>query len=97
MKRMHKSLKEDCKIAESYGYYYFNVDNKSMAEFHSDNCTEFLAKLTNVPFHGMLSVWKAPEEKPFICFGHDECIFKWFVPTFLPSSEYLCMCVCAHV
>ncbi len=76
-----KRLKEDSKVATSSGYYYYNVDNKLMVEFHVDDCSEFLTTLSNIPFRGMLSVRKAPEVKPLICFGHNECIFKQFVLT----------------
>jgi hypothetical protein len=65
----------------SSGYYYYNVDNKPMVEFHVDDCSEFLTTLSNIPFCGMLSVRKAPEVKTLACFRHDECIFKQFVLT----------------
>jgi hypothetical protein len=74
-------LGKNGKVAEGTGHYYSNDAQIRMVEFHVDDSVEFPKMLNHIPFRGMLSVRKPPEVKPFICFGHDECIFKQFILT----------------
>ncbi len=71
-------MKEEKKVAENAVYKYKNEDGKDMVEFNVNDCSKLLNHLSRLPFQGMLSARKAPEDKPIICFGHDECIFKQF-------------------
>jgi hypothetical protein len=66
------------------GFRYTSELGESMVELHVDEIpNNKLLTIINATckFGGKLSVRMAPEEKPLLSFGHDECIFRQFIFT----------------
>jgi len=66
------------------GFRYTSELGESMVELHVDEIPDNkLLTIINATckFGGKLSVRMAPEEKPLLSFGHDECIFRQFIFT----------------
>ena len=87
-KRMHRwiqipnnevlQLVEEGKLLEGEGHRYEDANGNDMVEFHVDDSDEFLDRVEGTRFGGHLSVRKAADEKPLVCFGQDESIFKQY-------------------
>jgi hypothetical protein len=65
------------------GHKYLDPEtNLEMVELHVDAHPSFHEKMNaTTKFRGNLSVQMPPNNKPLICFGQDECIFKQYLFT----------------
>jgi DNA-binding transcriptional regulator YhcF (GntR family) len=79
-----KAMEENEEIDEGLGHRYKDSENKDMVEFHVDQHHSFQDGVSTTLYGGNLSVRRPANEKPLICFGQDECIFKQF--TFTPKA-----------
>ena len=76
-----KQLEQEGEIVTGSGYYYnCPLTFKKMVEFQVD-ASEKLLKYVAGDLGGNLSVRFPQGEKPLICFGHDESIYKQFLLT----------------
>jgi hypothetical protein len=78
VKEMEEMLDIDkglgCRFTDSTTY-------EEMAEFHADQHPSFQDSVSTIKHGGSLSVRKPVGNKPLICFGQDECVFKQFAFT----------------
>ncbi len=83
LKNFLKYVDEGLLVPEK-GYRYKSQEGLEMVELPIDEIpeSELLTNINlSVPFGGNLSIWKMPEEKPLLSFGHDECIFRQYIFT----------------
>jgi hypothetical protein len=73
-----KALKVHLEIKINTGHQYLDPEtNLEMVELHVDPHPSFHDKINATSeFEGNLSVQMPPNNRPLICFGQDECIFK---------------------
>jgi hypothetical protein len=78
-----KALEVELEIKINTGHQYLDIEtNIEMVELHVDSHPSFHDKMNaTTKFGGNLSVRMPPNNKPLICFGQDECIFKQYLFT----------------
>jgi hypothetical protein len=78
-----KALEVELEIKLHTGHKYLDPEtNLEMVELHVDTHPSFHEKMNaTTKFGGNLSVQMPPNNKPLICFGQDECIFKQYLFT----------------
>jgi hypothetical protein len=76
-----KALEVELEIKINTEHRYLDPEtNLKMVELHVDSHPSFHDKMNaTTKFGGNLSVQKPPNNRPLICFGQDECIFKPYV------------------